>query len=154
MNPMEDTYRTAVATGASGFSLLIALYDTLAGDLRRAAGAQRAKDLEQRSKELNHALRVLAVLESSTDAERGALAQGLVGFYANTRRQILEAQGKQSAEMLEHLMTEVLKLRELWQKMEAKGTTAEPQILPPATRQQPSNPFRTEPERRSSSWVA
>jgi hypothetical protein len=48
MNRTDVTYRKTAAEGASGFGLLIALYDTLAGDLRRAAEAERSNDIEQR----------------------------------------------------------------------------------------------------------
>ena len=37
MSPTEMAYRKTAIGGASGFGLLVALYDTLAGDLRRAA---------------------------------------------------------------------------------------------------------------------
>ena len=37
MNPTELAYRKTAVEGASGFGLMIALYDTLAGNLRRAA---------------------------------------------------------------------------------------------------------------------
>jgi flagellin-specific chaperone FliS len=46
MSPTEMAYRKTAVGGASGFGLLIALYDTLAGDLRRAADAERANDIE------------------------------------------------------------------------------------------------------------
>jgi len=38
MNRTDMAYRKSAVEGATGFGLLIALYDTLAGDLRRAAG--------------------------------------------------------------------------------------------------------------------
>ena len=62
MNPTLF-YRKAATEGASGFGLLVGLFDTLAGDLRRAAEAQRARDIEKRCKEGNHALLVIGHLE-------------------------------------------------------------------------------------------
>jgi hypothetical protein len=46
MTPTDLAYRKTAVEGASGMGLLIALYDTLAGDLRRAAAAQRAMTLK------------------------------------------------------------------------------------------------------------
>ena len=57
MNRTDLAYRKTAVEGASGFGLLIALYDTLAGNLRRAAAAQRRNDLEDRCHEVKHALR-------------------------------------------------------------------------------------------------
>ena len=54
MNRTDLAYRRTAAEAASGLGLLIALFDTLAGDLRRAAEAQRANDIERRSREARH----------------------------------------------------------------------------------------------------
>ena len=53
MSPTEMAYRKTAIGGASGFGLLIALYDTLAGDLRRAAEAERSSNLESRTREVD-----------------------------------------------------------------------------------------------------
>src|SRR5271163_1038069 len=100
MNTTDLIYRRSAAQGASGLSLLIALYDTLAGDLRRAAAAQRAGDLEKRTQELKHALMVVACLENWTEPESGELAQKLLRFYAKVRHTVMQAQARQSAELL------------------------------------------------------
>jgi flagellar protein FliS len=105
MNPTELAYRKTAVEGASGFGLLIALYDTLAGDLRRAADAQRKDDIDRRCKEINHALLVIAYLDDWIDREGGGeLAQKLIVFYTTMRKRLIEAQAKQSPEMLEEQM--------------------------------------------------
>lgn len=155
MNAMDLAYRRTAATGASGLTLLIALYDTIAGDLRRAAAAQRAGDLEKRSREVKHALAVLAVLENWIDSESGELARKLLRFYARLRKTMIDAQAKQSAEMLERMMADVLGIRELWQQMEAEGEgTSAPQYLPPVARQRQSASFSVEPEKTRMNWSA
>lgn len=151
MNPMDVQYRRTAAAGAGGMTLLIALYDTLAGDLRRAARAQRERDLEQRSVEVKHALTVLAALDNWIDPESGELAQKLIAFYAGLRRKMMQAQATQSAEMLEWAMGEVLRVRETWQQVNEKPGDAAPFVLPPVARQQ-SNPFAAEAETRRMSW--
>ena len=125
MNPTEMTYRKTAVEGASGFGLLIALYDTLAGNLRRASDAQRNSDIERRCQELNHALLVIGYLEDWIDRkEGGELAQRLVAFYANLRAKLIEAQAKQSAEILEQEMAVILAIRGTWQDLEARAASA------------------------------
>jgi len=115
-------YRQTAAQGASGFGLLIALYDTLAGNLRRAAQAQRENDIERRCQEVNHALMVLAYLEDCLRrGPGGSLAQQLLAFYSSVRRKIMDAQVKQSAGSFEREMEAVVKIREHWQKVEMRG---------------------------------
>jgi flagellar protein FliS len=98
---------------------MIALYDTLAGDLRRAADAERSNNLEKRCLEVNHALLVIGYLEDAIEqASGGELAKQLVSLYLSLRRKLIEAQAKRSPEILEEQMDRVLRLRESWQKME------------------------------------
>jgi flagellar secretion chaperone FliS len=119
MSPTETAYRKTALGGASGFGLLIALYDTLAGDLRRAAEAERANDIEKRCREVNHALLVIAHLEDGTSrGPGGELAQQLTAFYSSLRQKVIVAQAKRSAEILEQQMAQVLEIRAVWQGME------------------------------------
>ena len=119
MQSTELSYRKTAAQGAGGFGLLIALYDTLAGNLRRAAEAERSNNLEKRCMEVNHAVLVIAYLEDTMErAAGGDLAQQLVSFYSSLRRKLLESQAKRSPKILEDQMDRVLQLRESWQTME------------------------------------
>ena len=82
----ELSYRKSAIEGASSIGLIIALFDTLAGDLRRAAAAIRKNDIEERCKQLDHASLVLGQLESWVDLEKGGdSAQFLAQFYAYLR---------------------------------------------------------------------
>ena len=162
MTSMDLAYRKTAASGASGFGLLIALYDTLVGDLRRAAAAQRAGNREDRSKELKHALTVVGCLQNWVDAESGDLARTLIAFYSGLRRKMIEAQAKESAEMLEEMMAEVLRLRQTWQQID-EGSAASrlevraeirPEILPPARTASIYGSFSAPLERRQLSWSA
>jgi flagellar protein FliS len=117
-------YRQFAAAGASGIGLLISLYDTLAGDLRRAADAQRRKNIEQRSREAAHALLVIGHLEHwLTQGEPGELTSRLAAFYVKLRRDLLEGEAKQSAELIEQAMNDVLRVCAFWQQMEAGANT-------------------------------
>jgi flagellar biosynthetic protein FliS len=132
MNPRDLAYRKSAAQGASGLGLLVALYDTLAGDLRRAAAAQRSGNIEARTNELKHAFVVIGCLENWIDPNSGALAKKLVAYYSQLRRKMIAAQARQSATALEELMASVLNTREIWQKMDLRGGDRGPEILPPA----------------------
>ena len=151
---MDLAYRRASATGASGLEQLIALYDTLACDLHCAASAQRAGDLEQRAQAVRHALAVVGFLELWLDRESGQLAQQLIEFYADLRRRLLAAQVRQSVELFEELISEVLEVCEIWRQMESKGMLSVPQVLPPVARGQHSGPSSAESVRRLVSWSA
>jgi len=95
MSPTEMAYRKTALSGSGGFGLLIALYDTLAGDLRRAAEAESRNDIGMRCQKINHALTVIAYLEDWIDrGPGGELAQGLKAFYGSLRRKMIEAQAK------------------------------------------------------------
>ena len=71
LSETELSYRRSAIEGASSIGLMIALFDTLAGDLRRAAFALRKNDIETRCRELNHATLVLGQLNEWVDLENG-----------------------------------------------------------------------------------
>lgn len=155
MSPTELAYRKTAVEGASGFGLMISLYDTLAGDLRRGAEADRSNDLERRLKELNHALLVVAYLEDWVRrGSGGELADQLMAFYTSMRRKIVQAQAKRSPEILEQQMAQVLSIREIWQKFEIRGSSTATEV--PSWVQTPRYPGTqaTQYERSASSWSA
>lgn len=124
MSPTEMAYRKTALGGASGFGLLTALYDTLAGDLKRAAEAERRNDIAMRCQQVNHALLVVAYLEDWSDrGSGGELAQHLTVFYKSLRRKMIEAQARRSAEILEQQMAQVLDIRAIWQGFEISSSS-------------------------------
>jgi len=119
MQSTELSYRKSATQGASGFGLMIALYDTLVGDLRRAAEAERSNNLQKRCMEVNHALVVIGYLEDCMErGSCGELATKLQTLYAGLRRGLSEAQVKRSPDILERQMELILNVRESWQTME------------------------------------
>ena len=134
MTRTDLVYRQTAAEEASGLGLLIALYDTLANDLRRAAEAERADDIPKRGREINHALLVIGHLEAwLNQGSGGELAIQLRAFYARVRRSLFLAQVKRSPEALEIEMASILKVRAFWQEADQKRTPSGPSILGPAT---------------------
>ena len=116
----ELSYRRSAISGASPIGLVIALYDTLSGDLRRAATAIRSNDIQKRCAELNHAALVLGQLESWVDKNSGEeLARDLSTFYAYLRAKMLEASLQKSAEILDTQIDLILQVRSAWQQRDA-----------------------------------
>jgi flagellar protein FliS len=107
--------------GASPIGLMIALFDRLAVDLRRAAEAIRQGDVETRCDEINHGFLVLAQLESWLDHEKGGEpARQLAKFYSYTRAQMLRASVTQSPQLLEEQIETLLHIRTSWQQLDSK----------------------------------
>ena len=147
-------YRRTAAESGTGLGLLISLFDTLAGDLRRAAEAQREDDIDRRCREVRHALLVIGHLESWVDrGTGGVLAQELIDFYAMLRRNLIVAQARKSAEILERLMSSVLELREHWQQVELRTEPSGPEVLRPAI-QIPAGYPAPQVERMRGEWSA
>lgn len=116
----ERTYRDCSVAGATPIGLLIALFDRLAGDLRRAASAIREGNIEARCSEINHALVIVGQLESWVDLQNGgASANQLSVFYAQLRSAMLEASMQQSAVLLERSVDSILNIRSRWQELDA-----------------------------------
>jgi len=111
------SYRKSSIEGASPIGLVIALYDTLSGDLSRAAEALRNNDIEARCRQLNHATLVLGQLEDWIDLPNGGdLAVNLSTFYAYLRGRLLEAAITESPRLLEAQIELILEVRSAWQQ--------------------------------------
>jgi flagellar protein FliS len=115
-------YRKAAVQHASTVGLVIALYDTLLGNLSRAADAMDRNDIQSRCAELVHAFKVLQQLELMVDIENGGeTAIKLRRFYAHTRNQMLEAQFKILPSLLRDQIQALMKVREAWHIVDTRG---------------------------------
>src|ERR1700761_9379615 len=129
LSKTELSYRKSAIEGASSIGLIIALFDTLAGDLRRAAAAIRKSDIEKRCKELDHASLVLGQLESWVDRDKGGdSARTLAQFYAHLRATMMDASATQQAPLLDTQIDTILQVRSAWQKLDnaPQGTPGTP----------------------------
>jgi flagellar protein FliS len=114
---IELSYRRSAIEGASPIGLVIALYDTLSGDLRRAARAIRNDDIETRCTQLNHAVLVIGQLEDWIDTTNGGeLAHNLTRFYSHLRNNLFRASLTKSATLLESQIELIVQLRSAWQQ--------------------------------------
>ena len=123
----ELSYRRAAVENASAVGLVIILYDVLVRDLTVAVEAIRERNIDKRSSELKHALLVLQQLEGSLDMDKGGeAARNLSSFYSVIRAKILEAQVKNSPEILDRQIELVLDVRKAWQQVDANTPSGTP----------------------------
>jgi len=129
--------------------LVVRLYDAIVGDLRRALESLKRGEVERRTSSLNHALLIIAELESVLDHERGGqVARHLAGFYQVTRALIVEANAQASSSQIERLIGLFLPVRQAWQEAEKNFTGEE--IHTPSPRRQTAAP--SAPEQPRSVW--
>jgi flagellar protein FliS len=141
LSETELSYRRSAIEGATPIGLMIALFDTLAGDLRRAANAVRKNDIETRCRELNHAALVLGHLESWVDLKNGGKsAQTLCGFYAYLRAKMMEAAISRSAKVIETLIDMILHVRSSWQQLDAPSPQVPEEPVEALARQTSNHP--------------
>jgi flagellar protein FliS len=121
----RNVYREAAAQGENPVRLVVLLYEQIIADLRNARAALAAGDIERRTAEISHALRVLGQLQASLDMDRGGdVARALDRFYVIVRGRLLEAQLRASAQILDEQMQLLLSLREAWVEVEKAGSRA------------------------------
>jgi flagellar protein FliS len=134
MNP-RLSYLEGAVRGASPVRLVILLYGQAIEDLRRALAAHARGDIEGRTREINHALLVIAHLQGTLDKKQGGtVAAHLDRFYHLLRGALVEAQRLQSAAALEQHISHLMLLRDAWGEVERVGVprmqSSEPGELP------------------------
>lgn len=118
----ERTYQDCSVGGATPIGLLVALFDRLANDLRRAANAIRVGDIETRCSEINHALIIVGQLESWVDVQNGGFpALQISKFYAQLRSAMVQASIMQSAEILDMSIESILRIRSSWHELDTNA---------------------------------
>lgn len=109
------SYREAAVQGASPMRLVILLYEQAIDDVQRALAAHLQGDIEGRTREINHAILIIAHLETTLDKDRGGkVAENLARFYELVRTSLVEAQCKQSAALLERQVSHLVEVHEAW----------------------------------------
>lgn len=112
-------YREAASLGASPVGIVVLLYDRLVQDIHAAIAAMKDNQLEARSAAVNHALLILQQLQGRLDfTAGGAAARQLDAFYGHIRGKLLEAQIRQSPEMMMAQAQALLQVREGWAAVE------------------------------------
>lgn len=126
-------YQQGTAFGASPLGQVVALYDTILHDLRRALSAVDAGQVEQRVNAANHALIVIGELQSVLDFERGGdAARNLDSFYRIARALLTQASVTSSREKFAELISMFARLRAAWSHVERSSGPAQLSDIPGA----------------------
>jgi flagellar biosynthetic protein FliS len=127
------TYRQVSAHGGSPLGMIVALYDTILRDFRRAIAAIEANDVPLRVAELNHAVRVIGHLEEILDHKRGGdAAARFQRFYQVTRGMIVAANAQATKNGIESLLGLYAPVRQAWHEIEVtkRGQEPEAPVIP------------------------
>lgn len=114
-----SAYQQNTVQGATPVGLIIALYDAIIRDFRRAMEAMNRGDVETRVNELNHALTVIAHLKSVLDHESGGeAATRFDHFYEVAQGMLLHVNVSTSKETLTKLIDMFSSTRSAWHQAE------------------------------------
>ena len=112
-------YHENAARGATPIGLVVVLYDVVIEDMRRALDAMKRGEIEARSAAVHHAFLVLQQLQGTLDFERGgAPARQFEQFYNLTRAKLLEAQMRNSLELMQQQVQFMSEVRDCWMQAE------------------------------------
>ncbi|HWZ83277.1 MAG TPA: flagellar export chaperone FliS [Terriglobales bacterium] len=133
MKNARAAYRESNVHGASAIRLVILLYDQMIQDLAQAQDAISAGDIEKRTQLLNHAILVIAHLQSPLDFSNGGKVAGdLDHFYNILRQNLVRVQFSPSTAGIRQQITDVQALREAWIEVECAEKSATPPPSPPS----------------------
>jgi flagellar protein FliS len=132
------SHREAAVQGASSVRLVICLYEQVIEDLRRAVIAQERRDIEGRTRGINHTLKVIGQLQGTLDMARGGeVARNLQQFYEVVRTGLVTAQIKQSAKIIEQQIAQLAMIHDAWLEVE-RATAPTPQFKKPDQSEPPA----------------
>jgi flagellar secretion chaperone FliS len=120
-------YFQSTAVGASAVGQVVALYDTILRDLRRATEAIGSDQVEKRIDSSNHAIMVIGELQGVLDFERGGeVARNLSSFYSVVRAMISQAATHSSLQKFNEIIPMVAQLRAAWCEVARTVAPTEP----------------------------
>jgi len=145
-------YREHAVWGATPIGLVILLYDSALEDLRHALDAMRRGDIPARAGAIQHALLVLQQLQGTLDFERGgAPARQFEQFYNLVRASLLEAQLRNSHQLMQQQLQFMSEVRDCWVRAEI---VMRPETALPATPPTPPVSLETESGGPVNKWRA
>jgi flagellar secretion chaperone FliS len=115
------TYRENAVRSATPIELVVILFDTAIDDMRRAAVAARASDIEERAAAIRHAMVLLQQLQGTLDFEKGGqVARQFEQFYNLIRAKLLEWQLSNSPELIQQQIQFMSEVRDCWAEAERR----------------------------------
>jgi flagellar secretion chaperone FliS len=123
MTNVPNAYREADVRGATAVRLVVLLYEQIIRDLTQAAQAIEQDDIMLRTKCINHAILVVAYLQSPLDfGNGGKVAKDLDHFYNALRQNLMQVQFFPTKAGVNQLITDVLAVREAWIEVQRSET--------------------------------
>jgi flagellar secretion chaperone FliS len=127
----SQAYREIAAENATPVGLVILLYERLIQDIQNAASTIADKDMDARVAHLNHAFLILQQLQGTLNFDVGAnVARQLDRFYDVMRAKLLEAQIRQSKDLLLEQARLAAEVKESWVEVEKKEASQAPAPAP------------------------
>jgi flagellar protein FliS len=112
-------YRENAVRGATPIGLVVILFDAVIDDMRRAASEMHGGHIEEGATAVRHAMLVLQQLQGTLDFEKGGeVARRFEQFYNLIRAKLLEAQIRNSPELMEQQIRFMVEVRECWMHAE------------------------------------
>lgn len=129
MKDVRASYRDAAVRGATQVGLVVLLYEQAIQDLQRALAAMEQGHIEQRTREINHALQIIGHLEGTLDLEKGGdVAVNLQQCYERLRANLVVAQMHASTRIISRQITDLLALREAWLEVNRSQMQTDPAV--------------------------
>jgi len=151
-NP-RSAYRETDVRGATAVRLVVLLYEQMIQDLRQAAQAIEQNDIELRTNQINHAILVIAYLQSGLDfATGGKVAQDLNDFYDLLRQNLVQVQFLPSQAGIGQQITDLLEVREAWTEVERAEQSLVAGAVTPTPNTVPSDAASSESDLVRVTW--
>lgn len=148
MTNARNSYRENDVRGANANRLVVLLHDQIIHDLVQAAYALEHNDIERRTRMLNHAILVIAHLQSPLDFTMGAkVAKDLDHFYNELRSNLMQAQFCSSRHVIRQQIRDVQELREAWIEVERAERPVVTAVTSPT-----NSPLNSEPVPARRNW--
>jgi len=101
--------------------LVVMLYERLVADLKGAATAMRAGDIETKSKRVQHATDIVFELLGALDPEKGGeVSERLAALYTYMITRIGEASRAMNPDILDEISGHIQSLAEAWRTVAAE----------------------------------
>ena len=128
-------YKEVAVNTANPLQLIVMLYDAAILSLQKARNHMERKDIEGRSKALNHCISIISELQSCLNLkEGGEIASSLDRLYDYMKRRIIKANVDQSVQPLKEIEGLLENLCSAWRELVKKSpdsgkADAKPRIL-------------------------
>lgn len=115
-------YREVAVNTANPLQLVVMLYDAAVLSLQKARNCIKRKDIEGRSKALNHCISIISELQSCLNLkEGGEIASSLDRLYDYMKRRIIKANVDQSVQPLEEIEALLENICSAWRELVKKS---------------------------------